>query len=168
MLNANSNATQSNTTQTPMQYSARSLATILGVQPSTITRDIKKGRLTANRNEKGAHVIDASEVVRAYPDLVTVDDAGNICAKGKTQSETTPLANDATPVLQAKLEAAERLLSEREQTISDLRHRLDTEAEERRRLTALLTDQTKPEPSNRKAGLLTRLRFLMSGTESTS
>jgi hypothetical protein len=49
--------------------------------------------------------------------------------------------------LEARLTAAERLLAEREGTIDDLRRRLDDEAQERRRLTALLTDQTpKPEP----------------------
>jgi hypothetical protein len=45
-------------------------------------------------------------------------------------------------VLAARLEAAERLLAEREQTIEDLRHRLDSEAEERRKLTARLVDHT--------------------------
>jgi hypothetical protein len=41
----------------------------------------------------------------------------------------------------ARLEAAERLLAEREQTIEYLRRRLDGKADERRKLTARLTDQ---------------------------
>jgi hypothetical protein len=36
------------------------------------------------------------------------------------------------------------LLSEREETIRDLRARLDAEAEERRRLTAVLTGPRRP------------------------
>jgi len=134
-----------------MKHSARQLALVLGVQPSTITRDIKKGRLAANKNEKGEYEIDASEIVRAYPERVKVDDAGNIAAKGEMHGETTPKATDATDataVIQARLEAAERLLDDRERTIDDLRRRLDSEAEERRRLTAMLTDQSrKPEPA---------------------
>lgn len=129
-----------------MKHSARQLAIALGVQPSTITRDIKKGRLAANKNEKGEYEIDASEIVRAYPDRVKVDDAGNIAAKATMHDEATPDATDATEakaVLQARLDAAERLLHDREHTIDDLRHRLDAEAEERRKLTALLTDQTR-------------------------
>ena len=123
---------------------------ILGVQPSTISRDIKRGRLSASRDEKGGYVIEASEIVRAYPDRVTVDVAGNVAATVQKQrdatasaTDATPPATDATAVLAARLEAAERLLAEREQTIEDLRHRLDSEAEERRKLTARLVDHTK-------------------------
>jgi hypothetical protein len=134
-----------------MKYSARQLAIVLEVQPSTITRDIKKGRLAAAKNEKGEYEIDASEIVRAYPDRVTVDDAGNIAAKPEMHDEATAKATDATEataVFQARLEAAERLLGDRERTIDDLRRRLDSEADERRKLTALLTDQSqKPAPA---------------------
>lgn len=129
-----------------MKHSARQLAIVLGVQPSTITRDIKKGRLAANKNEKGEYEIDASEIVRVYPDRVKVDGAGNIAAKGEMHDEATQKATDATEataVFQARLEAAERLLDDRERTIDDLRRRLDSEAEERRKLTAMLTDQTR-------------------------
>jgi hypothetical protein len=131
-----------------MRYSARQLAMILGVQPSTVSRDIRKGRLSAARDERGGYLIEASEIVRAYGDRVTVDVAGNVAATGRTQRDATgdatgatPPATDATAVLAARLEAAERLLAEREQTIEDLRRRLDNEAEERRKLTARLTDQ---------------------------
>src|SRR5512134_500188 len=99
-----------------MRYSARQLAMILGVQPSTIARDIKKGRLSASRDEKGGYLIEASEIVRAYPDRVSVDVAGNVAATGRTQRDATADATDATPpatdttaVLAARLEAAERL-----------------------------------------------------------
>ena len=70
------------------------------------------------------------------------------------QSKRTATANETpeTPHLmgemQAKLDAAERLAAERERTIEDLRRRLDVEGEERRKLTAMLTDQrTAPEPT---------------------
>lgn len=125
-----------------MRYSARKLALILGVQPSTITRDIKKGRLSASRDDKGGYLIQAAEIVRAYPDRVTVDVAGNVAAIVQPHHDATPTATDATAVLAARLEAAERLLAEREQTIEDLRRRLDDEAEERRKLTARLVDHT--------------------------
>jgi hypothetical protein len=48
----------------------------------------------------------------------------------------------ADPVISPReVEGLRLLLAEREQTIRDLRHRLDAEAEERRRLTAILTDR---------------------------
>jgi hypothetical protein len=147
-----------------VRYSARQLATILGVQPSTITRDIKKGRLSAARDDKGGYLIDASEIARAYPDRVTVDVAGNVCATGRTQRDATgeathatAPATDATAVLAARLEAAERLLAEREQTIEDLRRRLDSEADERRKLTARLVDHS-AQPAPFWQRLIDRLR----------
>ncbi len=52
---------------------------------------------------------------------------------------------DETRVLEAKLEALqeerERERRQLEQTIEDLRRRLDAESEERRNLTLMLTDQ---------------------------
>ena len=44
-------------------------------------------------------------------------------------------------MLQAELDAARQLAAERQKTIDDLRTRLDQESEERRQLTAMLTDQ---------------------------
>jgi len=42
--------------------------------------------------------------------------------------------------IRAKLEAASARIADKDAVIDDLRRRLDAEAEERRRLTALLTD----------------------------
>jgi hypothetical protein len=133
-----------------MKYTATQLATTLGIQPSTVTRHIKKGKLSAAKNDNGDYEIEASEVIRAYPDRATVDDAGNVARKVAMQDDATGEETDATALWRTKLEAAERLLVEREQTIDDLRHRLDAEAEarriegeERRKLTALLTDQSR-------------------------
>jgi hypothetical protein len=52
------------------------------------------------------------------------------------------VSDGGSAVRLARLEAAERLLAEREQTIGRLRRRLDSEAEERRKLTARLVDHT--------------------------
>ena len=77
-----------------------------------------------------------------------------------TPDETgeTPKNTTKSAVLQVKLDAAMKSLEERErelhhrdQTIDDLRSRLDTEGEERRKLTAMLTDQ-------RPKGFWARLR----------
>ena len=49
----------------------------------------------------------------------------------------------------AKIEGLEALLDRERETVTDLRRRLDDEATERRRLTALLTHQ--PEPKQEAA-----------------
>ena len=93
-----------------MKYTATQLATTLGIQTSTVTRHIKKGRLIAKKNEKGEYEIDAAEIVRAYPDRVNVDDAGNIAGKGQCKTKQQQRQADATAVLRPKLDAAERFL----------------------------------------------------------
>ena len=47
--------------------------------------------------------------------------------------------------LRVKIESAELRLADKDRIIEDYRHRLDREGEERRRLTALLTDQRSQE-----------------------
>jgi hypothetical protein len=69
-----------------------------------------------------------------------------------------------TRELQARLEAAERRIADKDDVIADLRRRLDAEGEERRRLTALLTDQRAGERSKAPTdGLWARLTWLVSG-----
>src|SRR4051794_6796400 len=89
------NANPGNTAQNFMNLTARQLSIVLGVQPSTITRDIKKGRLSAMKNERGEFEIDPSEIARAYADRITIDAAGNIAATGQMQNDATPLNDHA-------------------------------------------------------------------------
>jgi hypothetical protein len=89
-----------------MKYTATQLATALGIQTSTVTRHIKKGKLAAAKNDNGEYEIDAAEVVRAYPDRATVDDAGNIARQGTMQDEATEEQTDATALWRTKLDAA--------------------------------------------------------------
>ena len=42
-----------------MKYTATQLATTLGIQTSTVTRHIKKGRLAAAKNDNGEYEIEA-------------------------------------------------------------------------------------------------------------
>ena len=70
---------------------------------------------------------------------------------GADDAVEAPSVSIENSILRVKLEAAEQALEERdrelrhrEETISDLRDRLDREGEERRKLTAMLTDQRTP------------------------
>jgi hypothetical protein len=52
-----------------------------------------------------------------------------------------------------EIELFRERLADKDNVIDDLRRRLDTESEERRKLTALLTDQSrKPEPEQARKG----------------
>lgn len=98
-----------------MKYTARQLATLLGVQTSTITRQIDKGKISAGKNDQGKWEIDASEIVRAYGDRVTTDLHGNIALVVAKQSD----ANGADySMLQMEVEFLKKRLADREKDLA--------------------------------------------------
>ena len=129
-----------------MTYSIREAAEAAGVSKSTIQRRLKEGDISRNAEGK----IEPSELARVYPDSVSVSrDHGQNTVNG-TSRDTKKTGDEHTEIsiLKAELEAMRKLaeerdreLSHRDGTIRDLRDRLDKEGEERRQLTAMLTDQ---------------------------
>lgn len=133
-------------------------ANAVGKSKSTILRDIRENRLGATRDgKKSPYKIDPAELYRVYPDAPR----RAIDAPDGASRRTDNAAEIAA--LKAKLDAAETRAEERERqihqqdrTIDDLRSRLDTEGEERRKLTAMLTDQRTA--SDKSKGFWSRLR----------
>lgn len=101
----------------------------------TILKAIKRGRLSARKDDKGQWQIDPAELFRVYP---PVNDHGNAPAAGFPAVEAV------------ELEAVKRERDQLQASVDDLRRRLDASEQERRdmtrQLTALLTDQRQPEP----------------------
>jgi hypothetical protein len=131
-----------------MAYTLGQAARATGKAKPTIARAIQVGRLAASRSADGSWAIDPAELHRVYP------------MNGQTERNELRLPPPAdSPGSDASLShllaERDRLLADREETIRDLRHRLDAEAEERRRtqaqLTALLTDQRRPAPPARRS-----------------
>jgi hypothetical protein len=123
---------------------------------STLSKAIKSGRLSCMSREGGEYQIAAAELYRVFP--------ANSNSNPEIQRLATPEGNGRTAVLQAQLEGLSGELEQVKSERDDLRRRLDSEAEERRKLTALLTDQRQsqqpePMPAPRKGlrGLLHRL-----------
>ena len=147
-----------------MKYTIGTAAKATGRAKSTVSRDIRSGTLSAEKNPDGSYSIDASELMRVYPDAFDPNRPENTNSND-AQHQKTP---HETGLLQAEVERLLDLLRvadierdrERRQLsdqIEDLRRRLDCEGEERRKLTAILTDQRKqasaeppPEPEPRK------------------
>jgi hypothetical protein len=105
-----------------------------GKSKPTLLRAIKSGKLSATRTASGAYEIDAAELARAFPV------AGNI-AGTMTQFVPGNGADTDAAISPGEAQALHRVIAEQADTIRDLRHRLDSEVDERRRLLALLTDQ---------------------------
>ena len=103
-------------------------AKLTGRAKSTVTRAIKKGRLSAQPRPGGGWIIDASELARAFdvqpPKTVAQPVASHpVSPPGATPSHTPDAV--AVAVLTAQLEAAHAALDREREVSADLAQRLD-------------------------------------------
>jgi excisionase family DNA binding protein len=137
-------------------YSLSEAADEIGLSKMTIQRAIKKGRLSADRDEQGAYRIDPAELHRVFPKNARAKpEQGKSNKASQEPSQSESLLRREIEIRDEKLDLIEKeRRREREQletTIDDLRKRLDTESAERQRLTLLITDQrTKDEEQARE------------------
>jgi hypothetical protein len=121
-------------------YSLKEAAETVGLGKPAILKAIQKGRISANKNDKGQWEIDPAELHRVYPPV-----SGNGSETASSERQETPKNDNGNSVLRREIELLHERLADKDSVIDDLRRRLDTEAEERRKLTALLTDQRRPQ-----------------------
>lgn len=140
-------------------YSIGQAARATGKSKSVIHAAIKKGTISAAKNEAGAYAIDPSELHRVFPPVSFENGArepdSNVPEPSDYRFENGRLKGELEE-LRERLAAID-IQHERERQaladqIEDLRRRLDQSEQERRdkdrQLTALLTDQSrKPEPA---------------------
>jgi len=116
-----------------MVYTLGEASKATGRSKSTISKAIKSGRISANKGETGAFAIDPSELHRVYP--ATVESEQNRTLQTpKVNSRDDGLIRE----LQARLEATQERLTDKETVISDLREDRDRW---RQQATALLEDK---------------------------
>jgi len=123
-----------------MGYTLGEAAKATGKSKAALSRAIKLHRISATKQDDGSFQIDPAELHRVYPPV-----------QAEQAAQQLPVNTDVTAEireLRAKLEAATERIADKDAVIDDLRQRLDTEGEERRKvqaqLTALLTDQRQP------------------------
>ena len=112
-----------------MQYTAGQAAQATGKNIATITRAIKLGKISAQKDASGAWRIDASELHRVFPL------SSQVLRKTQMQSDASPLQEQSksqTAVLEQELAALRErvaaqsaLLEERTGQISDLKEDRD-------------------------------------------
>ena len=129
-----------------MQYTAGQAAKAVGKNIATITRAIKSGKISASKDDAGSWRIDPAELHRVFP-AVTQDLRNPKMQRDATQAQEFVSSNDngllqEVAILRERVRSQEALLSDRAEQIADLRSRLDEEGDERRRLAAILTDQS--------------------------
>lgn len=130
-----------------MAYTLTQAAEATGKSKSTIFRAIQSGKLTASRDElTQGWLIEPAELHRLYPPVADTDETPN------GMSVTHHATDHEIAALRREIEIKAELLAKEQQerglerqraqeTIDDLRRRLDAEGAERRKLTAILTDQ---------------------------
>lgn len=129
-----------------------------GKAKSTIQRAINKGRLSAEKNDKGEFQIQAAELFRVFEKVPEQNGASaEPAALKEPESHSERISFE---LLKARAEAAEKMAERvdaersRERTqledrIDDLKARLDKSEEERVRMTRLLAPpaQTQDQPA---------------------
>ena len=116
-----------------MKLSASQAAKQTGKSIPTITRAIKSGKLSAEKQESGGFLIEASELFRVFPAVTA-----NSNDTPDTLGIETPTNNNA---LEVEVKMLRERLTDRQSEIDHLRGLLDAEATERRKLTMMLTDE---------------------------
>lgn len=111
-----------------MYFTLGQAAKEVGRSKGTLSNMIKTGKLSVSEKTAKGYKIMASELFRAFPDYnpQTV----------VIEQSTTPLNSEQKREIELLLER----IRDKDDVIDDLRRRLDDEGEERRKLTALVTD----------------------------
>ena len=105
----------------------------VGISRSALFKAIKNGRVSATKNGKGEFIIDPAELFRVYQPVNKV----NVNLYQPSQQQD--IAKETAETVEITM--LKQLLKQVESERDDLRRRLDDEAQERRKLTMLLTHQ---------------------------
>ena len=134
-----------------MHLSLKQAAEATGKSKSTLLRAIQSGKMSGHRSGDGDWTVEPAELFRVYPAMPRTDaHQANTSVHGVSRtglSGQNASLDDNAPMraematLRELLAVAKATADERQATITDLRSRLDSEAEDRRRLTLLLTDR---------------------------
>ena len=123
-----------------------------GKTKPTILNAIKKGRISAKKNDAREWQIDPAELHRVYPPV-----SSNSSKEDETLRRETPSNANDNKVLADKLKVAEERIAALEADKEDLRQDRD---EWRRQATALLTDQREKPPQKTADEPLTLWQWL--------
>src|SRR3954454_7071039 len=123
-------------------YTLTQASRACGKSKATLLRAIRAGRLSAARDEvAGSWLIEESELHRVFPHSMAVP--------GTPVDNGAPRTPDRTAELEARISEMQESARLRDDTIADLRRRLDTASEqlgEALQQVRVLTDQRVPAP----------------------
>lgn len=129
-----------------MGLTASQAAVEVGKSLPTITKAIQSGKLSANGPKGGPYSIEPAELFRVWPRVEGNPSETSKLRPNETSSNPNPLQADLNLIAE-RLRSSEALNERLADEVADLRRRLDAEAEERRKLTAMLTHQAATPPA---------------------
>lgn len=140
---------------TDFHFSLTQAANEAGVHRSTVLRKIKAGKLSAQKDEDGEWRIDPAEFYRVYPKRSTpLPDAGNgahAMQSNAAQQSAIAETGETLALIRQMIDAAHTAKAQEirrlEETIEDLRNRLDKESAQNRALTQMITDRRSSKPA---------------------
>lgn len=136
-----------------MGLSLRQAAELCGVSRSTIHRALKSGKLSGDRTGDGGWSIEPSELSRIFP--------WNVSEPTKRDSVNRDDVGELIAVQAMQVTMLEQQLAREQETVADLRKRLDRAEERVLTLTAPAPIKRAEEPS--QGTLLGRLRHILWG-----
>jgi chromosome segregation ATPase len=136
-----------------MFYTLGTAAKATGKTKTAIAESIKKGRISAIKDDFGRYQIDPAELHRVYPPLSEVDrQEDQKDGRDKTQELTTKIM-----VLEAQLQAIAELKAQIVAERDDLRADRDHWREEAAQIRRILTDQSAKPTAEAAASFWKRL-----------
>ena len=134
-----------------MRYTLGQAAKAVGKSKSTLSRAVKKGKLSAEHDAHGQFAIDPAELHRVYP----APEQGNGRTTNETQHYATPSNNGVQRSEIAILEKENALLREMLNREKDISCGLERDRDHwRQQATALLTDKRATAPQKATEGRL--------------
>lgn len=127
-----------------MKFNLNQAAKAVNIARSTLYRDINNGKVSIVKDPKGKSFIDVSELERVYGKVKLNETEESVSEIQSATIDNTRLYEQEISLLREHINL---LKDERD----DLRKRLDDESSERKKLTLLLTHQTKEAEDKYKA-----------------
>jgi len=133
----------------------------VGISKPSLSAAIKKGKVSAHKNEKGHYEIDPAELFRVYPPK----SKSNGLVKQEALPDTNPTKHSKNEVLDLLLGERDKLIAEKESSIkrleqekAEIRQDLEDMKDQNKRITLLLEDKREGQGGNKKTELDTKLK----------
>jgi hypothetical protein len=151
---------RNSTLRDPMRYTLGQAAKATGKSKSTLSRAIRKGKISAEHDAHGQFAIDPAELHRVYP----ATEQGNGRAGNETSNHATP-SNSATQRAEiAGFERENALLREMLNREKEISRGLEQDRDHwRQQATALLVDQRATAPQKGAEGRFARAWSILRG-----